>query len=114
MNIWLENDEGVALSRWRVQLLQEIDRSGSINAAARALNVPYRLAWDRLHEMEERLHVHLVDTVTGGRGGGGSTLTPAAQQIIVQFLALADAIETSARVERDRFFPIAPRQAIQG
>lgn len=92
-NVWLEVAGEVALSRWRVELLQAIDHTGSISAAAEAMNIQYRLAWQRIHEMEERLGVALVHTTTGGHGGGGSTLTPAARDLIARFLAMAEAID---------------------
>ena len=67
-NIWLETDTGeVALSRWRLELLEAVDRTGSISAAAHAMNIQYRLAWNRIHEMEERLGLSLVQTTVGGK-----------------------------------------------
>ena len=33
-NLWLETNDKVVLSRWRVQLLEAIDETGSIRAAA--------------------------------------------------------------------------------
>ncbi len=104
-NVWLEADGEVALSRWRVELLQAIDRAGSISAAAEAMNIQYRLAWQRVHEMEERLGVALVHTTTGGAGGGGATLTPAARDLIERFLLLADAVDTLAAQQSQRYFP---------
>ncbi len=54
-NLWIERNERVVLSRWRVQLLEAIEATGSISAAAERLGVQYRLAWERLEEMEEGL-----------------------------------------------------------
>ena len=52
LNLWLERDGQVVLSVWRVQLLAAIDQTGSISAAAERMQVQYRLAWDRLDQME--------------------------------------------------------------
>ena len=49
------------------------------------MSISYRRAWDKIHESEERLGVRLVDTQTGGVGGGGSQLTEAAQDYIKRF-----------------------------
>lgn len=92
LNIWFEVDGKVALSLWRIRLLQAVDRTGSISAAAEAMGVQYRLAWQRIHEMEERLGVSLVTATIGGRGGGGSTLTPLARRLIEHFLVMAEDI----------------------
>jgi molybdate transport system regulatory protein len=104
VNIWFELDGKVAISLWRVRLLQEVERTGSISAAAVAMGVQYRLAWQRIHEMEERLGVSLISATIGGRGGGGSRLTPAAHALIDQFQAMAEAVENLAHVEYRRHF----------
>ncbi|HEY44821.1 MAG TPA: LysR family transcriptional regulator [Anaerolineae bacterium] len=91
-NIWLELDGKVVLSVWRVRLLEAIEEKGSITSAAAALNVPYRRAWQRLHEMEERLGVTLVKTEVGGVGGGGAKLTPEAKDLINRFHLFADGL----------------------
>jgi len=59
-NLWLERDEQVVLSRWRVRLLEAIEETGSISGAAKRVGVQYRLAWDRLEEMENGLGVALA------------------------------------------------------
>ncbi len=93
-NIWLETDEGsVALSRWRLALLEAVERTGSISAAAHAMNIQYRLAWNRIHEMEERLGLPLVQTTVGGRGGGGAQLTPEARVIVEHLREMFTAID---------------------
>lgn len=97
-NIWLETDDGdVALSRWRLELLEAVERTGSISAAAHAMNIQYRLAWNRIHEMEERLGISLVQTTVGGRGGGGAQLTPEAQIIIIHLREMFEAIDASVQ-----------------
>ena len=84
-NFWIEEDGKVVLSAWRVRLLEAISETGSISAAASRMDISYRRAWDKIHESEERLGVKLVDTQTGGVGGGGSELTPTAQDYIQRF-----------------------------
>ncbi len=106
-NIWLETDSGdVALSRWRLELLEAVDRTGSISAAAHAMNIQYRLAWNRIHEMEERLGMPLVRTTVGGKGGGGAQLTPEARVVIEQlhemFAAIDDSIQEQGAVYLQR------------
>lgn len=91
-NVWLEEDGNVIISLWRIRLLAAIGETGSISSAAAQLDVPYRIAWQRLNEMETRLGRQLVVTQTGGRDGGGSQLTPLAQAYIAQFQALSQEI----------------------
>ncbi|OGR31686.1 MAG: hypothetical protein A2139_01335 [Desulfobacca sp. RBG_16_60_12] len=84
-NFWIEKDGQVVLSRWRIALLQAIDETGSISAAAERLGIPYRRAWDRVHECEERLGVKLIETQTGGTGGGGAHLTREGREYVKRF-----------------------------
>jgi molybdate transport system regulatory protein len=93
LNLWLEVGGEVALSTWRVELLEAIDRLGSISAAAEEMDVPYRRAWQRVKEMERRLGVSLLQTSIGGQRGGGARLTPAAQRYVEQFHEFGDGIE---------------------
>ena len=87
--MWIETEDGhVALSEWRVGLLEAVAEHGSLVGAARALDVPHRTAWQRIQEMESALGVRLLETVSGGSGGGRSTLTPAARDLIRRYSAL--------------------------
>jgi len=93
VNLWIERNDQVVLSKWRVQLLEAIEETGSISAAAERMHVQYRLAWDRLEEMERGLGLRLVDRHVGGVGGGGAHLTDAGRDLVARFHRLADAID---------------------
>ena len=58
------------------------------------MNVPYRIAWQKIHEMETRLGQKLVETQIGGSDGGGATLTPLAQSYIQKFNQFQKQTET--------------------
>jgi molybdate transport system regulatory protein len=85
LNLWIEKDGQVVLSRWRVNLLRAIDQTGSISAAAEVMKVSYHRAWEKLHEMETRLGVALLETQTGGVHGGGARLTDVARDYVARF-----------------------------
>lgn len=93
-NFWAEIDGEVVLSEWRVQLLQAIDEAGSISGAAHRLDIPYRLAWERVHEMEQALGQTLVDAQVGGAGGGGATLTLLARDFVRRWQEFHQGLET--------------------
>jgi len=93
VNLWIEIDDQVVLSRWRVKLLSAVGDTGSISAAAERMGVPYRRAWEKIREMEQRLGVALLDTKTGGPGGGGARLTPAAQDFVDRFRQFSEGID---------------------
>ena len=73
------------LSDWRADLLETIERTGSLARAAETMEVPYRTAWYKLKEIEEQLGLRLLETQSGGLGGGRSTLTVEAQQLVERF-----------------------------
>jgi molybdate transport system regulatory protein len=80
--LWLEIDGRIALSGWRVELLEAIEATGSLAAAAEQMGVPYRTATYKLREIETSLGVRLVATHSGGPSGGGSHLTPEARDYV--------------------------------
>ena len=89
VKLWLEIDDQIVLSDWRVSLLQAIERTGSLTRAAEALDVPYRTAWHKLKQMEHRLGVRLVESHSGGAEGGSSRLTPTAHRLIERYMQFA-------------------------
>jgi molybdate transport system regulatory protein len=99
-NLWLEVEGEVVLSLWRVRLLTAVAQTGSINRAAAEKGVPYRIAWQKIHEMEERLGQKLVVTQVGGQDGGGSQLTPLAQGYVDKFTQIGREVEA---LVADRF-----------
>ncbi|RME50616.1 MAG: LysR family transcriptional regulator [Caldilineae bacterium] len=94
-NIWLEIEGQVILSRWRMRLLQAIQETGSISKAAEMMNVPYRRAWEKIHQSEAGLGVKLVETQIGGSGGGGAHLTPECLTLMDKYAQLTRGINTS-------------------
>lgn len=61
------------------QLLQAIDQTHSIAKAAKQMKMAYTKALAMLKRAEDALGTPLVHTQTGGKGGGGSMLTPTAK-----------------------------------
>jgi molybdate transport system regulatory protein len=87
--LWLEVDGRIALSEWRVALLEAVEAAGSLAAAAEQIGVPYRTATYKLREIETSLGVRLVATRSGGATGGGSHLTPEAREYIRRWRAFS-------------------------
>ncbi len=65
----------IALGPGKVDLLEAIERTGSISAGARELGLSYRRAWDLVDTMNHCFKQPLVARVKGGKGGGGAQLT---------------------------------------
>lgn len=86
--IYLDTDEGVLLAEQRVNLLEAIDRHGSIQKAAREMKLSYKSAWDAVNSMNNLCDQPLVQREVGGRRGGGSQLTEHGRNMIRLFRAV--------------------------
>ncbi|PKP58758.1 MAG: molybdenum-binding protein [Candidatus Altiarchaeales archaeon HGW-Altiarchaeales-2] len=58
----------------KIELLEAIERCGSVNNAAKDFGSSYPHAWRYIHEIEETFNKKVVNTKTGGKRGGGSNL----------------------------------------
>ena len=76
------SDDLIALGPGKVDLLESIDKAGSISEAARQGHISYRRAWDMVDAMNQCFKKPLVESVTGGKGGGGAALTPLGKKVI--------------------------------
>ena len=65
----------VALGPGKAELLELIQRSGSITEAARQMGMSYMRAWTLIRTMNHCFKEPLVLAIRGGRGGGGAELT---------------------------------------
>ena len=63
-------------------LLEAIDATGSINKAAATAGYSYKGAWLLLETASNLAHAQLTERITGGSGGGGTRLTPAAHALL--------------------------------
>lgn len=62
--------------RWdHLELLERIDATGSITAAASAMGMSYKAAWEAVEAINNLSEQPLVERKTGGQKGGGTTLT---------------------------------------
>jgi len=77
-----------SLGPGKIQLLEEVQRCGSISGAARALGMAYRHAWVLLDAMNQCFEEPVVATSTGGREGGGASLTPLGEDVVRLYRAL--------------------------
>ena len=72
----------IAVGPGKIALLEAIDSTGSITAAAKFLDMSYRRAWLLLDEMNRSLRHPAVDSAKGGQHGGGSALTDEGRRMI--------------------------------
>ncbi|MCE5387209.1 MAG: winged helix-turn-helix domain-containing protein [Acidithiobacillus sp.] len=80
--------EAIAIGPGKAELLAQIDKNGSISAAARAMNMSYRRAWLLVDTMNRSFVQPLVATATGGSRGGGAYLTTLGKQVLAHYEAM--------------------------
>ncbi len=69
----------------RIHLLEKIEELGSINKAAKAVGLRYTTAWTTVKLINNMAEQPLVNRLVGGKGGGGTNLTPAGKKIVTKF-----------------------------
>ena len=81
------------LGKGGAQILEAVERLGSISAAADELQMSYRFAWNYIRRMEDRLGRPVIVTRRGGalhgrrKGGGGAELTHIAKALLEDYRA---------------------------
>ncbi|WP_066220941.1 winged helix-turn-helix domain-containing protein [Formosa haliotis] len=97
--IWIEKDGKPFIGYGKVELLKKVDSEHSITAAAKALNMSYKKAWNLLNDMEQLAEQPLLVKHIGGKSGGSSVLTTYGKQLINDFEQLNDKCETFLNTE---------------
>ena len=83
--IWISRNGEPFLGHGRVLLLENIDREGSINKAAKALGMSYKRAWQMVSAMNRLADDPVLECNSGGAGGGGSMLTEKGKKMVMEF-----------------------------
>lgn len=94
--VWLEKDNQMIFGAGKSLILKAIDRTGSINQAAKELDMSYRHTWSYLRVIEERLGKPLVIKLRGGSGGGGAALTEYAKDLLKKFDIFEEEVKKAA------------------
>lgn len=90
--IWLAVDGEPVFGSGREALFKAIDKLGSINKAAKEINLSYRKALSYIQIMEQRLGTQLVERKTGGLHGGGASLTDEARNFMRKYELLEEGV----------------------
>lgn len=86
------------------ELLERVERHRSLRAAAISMNLAYSKAWTMIQRGERELGFPLLVTVTGGRGGGGATLTKEAARLLQTYRAYQADVEAYAKAQFEARF----------
>lgn len=106
--------------RWdHLELLERIDSSGSISAAATAMGMSYKAAWQAVESVNNMSQEPLVIRQPGGSSGGGTSLTEYGRRVVATYRRLEEAwaaVPTSVSSmmdDFDRYYSLSRRFDMQ-
>ena len=99
--------DGITIGPGKIDLLRAVGETRSISAAARAQGVPYKRAWLLIDTLNRGFPRPVIETATGGKGGGGAHLTPLGQELIQAYDALERRLNAEAVCEIEAICKLA-------
>jgi molybdate transport system regulatory protein len=96
LSIRVDLASGLRIGPGKIMLLEAIRSTGSISAAARSLGMSYRRAWLLVEDLNNGLREPVVTTESGGRRGGGATLTTVGGRVIELYREIESQASSSA------------------
>lgn len=88
-----------AMGPGKAELVERIAETGSISAAARAMRMSYRRAWQLVEALNKDYRERVVTTAAGGARGGGARVTPFGLRLVAEYRAMEE--KASAAIARD-------------
>jgi molybdate transport system regulatory protein len=85
-----------AIGPGKADLMEAIDREGSISAAARALGMSYRRAWLLVDTLNRCWTEPLVEATPGGGESRGARLTACGREVLDAYRALDRSLAVAA------------------
>jgi len=117
--IWMGRNDDLKISDVRISLLEKIGETGSITQAAKAVGISYKTAWEAVDVMNNLSGGALVESATGGKGGGGTRLTEAGRKLVKTYQMIQKEHDRFlSRIREgvddfDNFYPIIRRLSIK-
>lgn len=86
------------------QLLRRVEEKHSLRAAAISMGMAYSKAWTIIKTAEKELGFDLLVSTTGGKNGGGASLSQQAMSLLAAYEQYCTDIRTYAQKEFDARF----------
>jgi molybdate transport system regulatory protein len=102
VHLWLETNDGMFMGVGRAQLLERVERLGSLNKAAASMGMSYRAAWGRMKKTEALLGKSLVEK-TGPKKE--FRLTEFGREVVRLFRKWQQEVEGYALNRAQKIFP---------
>jgi molybdate transport system regulatory protein len=97
LSVRIDIDAKNRIGPGKIQLLESIAACGSISAAGRAMDMSYKRAWDLVDDINRMCGQAAVARQTGGKHGGGATLTAFGLSLVTRYRRIEQAAASAAR-----------------
>ena len=104
----------IAVGPGKIALLDAIAETGSISAAARRLGMSYRRAWLLIDTMNRCFREPVIETASGGKGGGGARITAIGEEVLRRYRIMEETAVTSVRDQITEFSSLLADEAPDG
>lgn len=95
LTLRIDFDEDRAIGPGKIRLLELIEKHGSISEAGRQMGMSYRRAWILVDNLNHCFRVPVVASQTGGRHGGGASLTAFGHAVVQHYREVETAAQTA-------------------
>ncbi|MDQ5849588.1 MAG: LysR family transcriptional regulator [Pseudomonadota bacterium] len=92
-----------AMGPGKAELIDRIAETGSISAAARAMGMSYRRAWQLVEALNKDYRQPIISTAIGGERGGGAKVTPFGKRVVALFRSMEDKASAAISADLQRF-----------
>ncbi len=92
-----------ALGPGKAELVERILETGSISAAARAMGMSYRRAWQLVEGLNRACREPVVITAVGGKRGGGAEVTAFGRRLVALFRRMENEASRAIAADLKRF-----------
>ena len=92
-----------AIGPGKAELVERIAGTGSISAAARAMGMSYRRAWQLVEALNAACREPVVITAVGGKRGGGAEVTAFGRNLVRLFRAMESRASDAIAGDLKRF-----------
>jgi molybdate transport system regulatory protein len=107
-------DEFPAMGPGKAALVAQIEKTGSISAAAREMGMSYRRAWQLVEALNASFTEPVVLTAVGGRRGGGAAVTPFGKRLLEHYHAMESKATAAIAPDLKQFTKYLRKSASRG